>query len=347
MVDIYVNDIEKALKSESYFSALALSLALPDICGEAEYPKEGTGKRYIEWYDKYVSPEMNCEQDEIAPYLSGEVVYNLRNTFLHTGSAIIKSTKIKNERNQVDQFLLILGDDKGLLGQSISMYVYTSIAELRQLAVNVTWLCKTICEQALSYYKQNKDKFSITISAVHKKHLEKMNRESDGSEFQYEKHLIDAINKKLERTGSNDRIVGFIADSIHENISTSYDESKQNLSEQGNIIFNNNGICIIKSEQICTKNKQTEPDKREEQISSFFDQNFKEEKYKQKKEDIIRAIKDSKTKQQVNLALMKIFPSEETGVIYKRIKPLIKDLPGDAQSIGKQEGKKTPPDTKK
>lgn len=336
MVDIYVNDIETALKNESYFSALALSLALPDICGEAEYPKEGIGKRYIEWYDKYVSPEMNCEQDEIAPYLSGEVVYTIRNEFLHTGSAIIKSTKIKNERNQVDQFLLILGDDKGLLGQSISMYVYSSIAELRLLSVNVTWLCKTICEQALSYYKQNKDKFSFTISAVDKKLPEKINRESDGSEFQYENSLINAINKKLERTGSNDRIVEFIPDTISEDISTSYDGSKQNLSEQGNIIFNNNGICIIKTEHIST----------EAQISSFFDQNFEEKKYKQKKEDIIRAIKDSTTKQQINQALMKIFPSEETGVIYKRIKPLIEDLPGDAQSIGKQEGEKTSSDTK-
>ena len=60
-----------------------------------------------------------------------------------------------------------------------------------------------------------------------------------------------------------------------------------------------------------------------------------------------RAIKKSATKQQINQALLKVFPSEETGVIYKRIKPLIKDLPGDAQSIGKQDGKKTQADTKK
>ncbi len=38
MVELYVNDIANALKNKSYFSALAMSLALPDICGTAEYP---------------------------------------------------------------------------------------------------------------------------------------------------------------------------------------------------------------------------------------------------------------------------------------------------------------------
>ena len=54
MVDLYVNDITNALKNGCYFSALAMTLALPDICGAAEYPDEtSVGKRYIEWYDKF------------------------------------------------------------------------------------------------------------------------------------------------------------------------------------------------------------------------------------------------------------------------------------------------------
>ena len=55
MVEIYVNDIVNALKNKSYFSALAMSLALPDICGAAEYPNEtSTAKRYMGWYNKYL-----------------------------------------------------------------------------------------------------------------------------------------------------------------------------------------------------------------------------------------------------------------------------------------------------
>ena len=76
--------------------------------------------------------------------------------------------------------------------------------------------------------------------------------------------------------------------------------------------------------------KETKPDKREAQIRSFFGQHFKEKKYKQKKEIIIQTVLNSKTKQQVNNALMKSFGSKETGEIYKRLSPLLAllSLPG-------------------
>ena len=107
MVELYVNDIENALKNKSYFSALAMSLALPDICGTAEYPNEtSTAKRYIEWHNKYLGKYMSDDRGN--PYLCGEIVYNLRNTFLHTGSPNIDSNKVKDEANQLDRFILIL-----------------------------------------------------------------------------------------------------------------------------------------------------------------------------------------------------------------------------------------------
>ena len=60
MVELYVNDIANALKNKSYFSALAMSLALPDICGTAEYPNEtSTAKRYIKWHNKYLGKYMS------------------------------------------------------------------------------------------------------------------------------------------------------------------------------------------------------------------------------------------------------------------------------------------------
>lgn len=45
MIDIYVKDIKVSLENKAYFSALALALALPDICGSAEYPNESVAKR--------------------------------------------------------------------------------------------------------------------------------------------------------------------------------------------------------------------------------------------------------------------------------------------------------------
>ncbi len=74
--------------------------------------------------------------------------------------------------------------------------------------------------------------------------------------------------------------------------------------------------------------KKQKSDKREEQVRSFIDQHFQEKKYKKKKEFIIQAILRSKTKQKVNNSLMENFSSEDTGVIYKRISPLIASLGG-------------------
>ena len=53
MIDVYVKDIMNALKKRSYFSALALALALPDMCGAVEYPNESVSERYIKWYQEH------------------------------------------------------------------------------------------------------------------------------------------------------------------------------------------------------------------------------------------------------------------------------------------------------
>ena len=84
MIDIYVNDLHHALKNRCYFSALALALALPDICGAAEFSDDTpVAKRYIGWYDKYVYPLTGDKKEDDCATLTGELVYNLRNTFLH------------------------------------------------------------------------------------------------------------------------------------------------------------------------------------------------------------------------------------------------------------------------
>lgn len=83
MIPNYVDDIRRSLKNKCYFSALSLALTMPDICGMAEFPNKQVGERYVEWYDKYIGDYMAYGKDDLGgnnPWLSGEVVYNLRNT---------------------------------------------------------------------------------------------------------------------------------------------------------------------------------------------------------------------------------------------------------------------------
>jgi len=97
MIDRLIEEINKALEYELYFSALSLALTLPDICGKVEYPNKGSTSRYQLWYDEYIGQYENTtfyEKDinkdldssineelmktQNMPYLSGEVVYNFR-----------------------------------------------------------------------------------------------------------------------------------------------------------------------------------------------------------------------------------------------------------------------------
>lgn len=344
MVELYVNDIVNALKNKSYFSALAMSLALPDICGTAEYPNEtSTAKRYIEWYNKYLGEYMSDDRGN--PYLSGEIVYNLRNTFLHTGSPNIDSNKVKEEANQLDRFILILGDGTKIL--SATSFIDTPIVKLRTMMVDVTYLCKTICDCSLWYYKNNTNKFHFDFSIDTQDHFL-----SGEGKLPSGDPIIKALNQKLEQSGDTRRFQESqdhtMADDITGGLNYifSNEELKQKYLNGEEItlvrgmpptdtpVITSNTEPTVKKESAPKKKtaspskKKTKPDKREAQVRSFFGQHFKEKKYKQKKEIIIQAILKSKTKQQVNNALMKSFASEETGVIYKRLSPLLASLPG-------------------
>ncbi len=124
-------------------------------------------------------------------------------------------------------------------------------------------------------------------------------------------------NKKLKQKYLNGEKISLVRDSANIDFPAPQSQSSPAANKQP--------TPKMKS---TAQKKKSKPDKRESQIRSFFGQNFKEKKYKQKKEMIIQAVLVSKTKQQVNNTLMKSFSSKDTGVIYKRLSPLLTSLPG-------------------
>ena len=153
-----IEDVNNALKAECYFSALTLALTFPDICGKAEYPDKKVGKRYIDWFEEYVGKyeQCPCEQcrDMPMPYLSGEVVYNLRNFLLHQGTP----NKINNSHNKIDNFELVLESEKpfNIYGDSGSYN-----GEVKSYRVNARRLCLILCSVTRAYYEDNRDKFNF------------------------------------------------------------------------------------------------------------------------------------------------------------------------------------------
>ena len=166
-----IEDINRALDNNTYFAALSLALTLPDICGKAKYPDAGNGRRYIDWFDEYIGQYEQCLCDHCketqSPYLSGEVVYNLRNSLLHQGTPNINSEKIKNEANRVDEFVLVIEKknefdiyaDASCVEESFFNGESTGVR--RKYRVNVRRLCLILTLSAKNYYLRHKDQFDF------------------------------------------------------------------------------------------------------------------------------------------------------------------------------------------
>lgn len=172
MIYRIIKEIESSLTNDNFLAALGLALTLPDICGKAEYPNEGrTSVRYKDWYNEYVGkyerpPDIYSNDDpsrvvnDDMPYMSGEIVYSLRNCFLHQGTPSIDKDKIHEPRCQVTHFTLTIASAMNG-GSSSVMHNCFMDAERRTLEINIVNLCCKLCLVAKSYYNDNKEKFNF------------------------------------------------------------------------------------------------------------------------------------------------------------------------------------------
>ncbi len=181
MVPIIIDEINKCLENDMCIAALYMALTLPDICGKAEYPEANSGKRYIQWFDKYLgeSEMPPIDLDDNMPYISGEVLYSLRNCLLHQGTPTVSNEKINSERNHTSRFTLFLEDKNkfDIYGDYSSGSFYINKPDQTMnttYSASIRRICLILSRVAQSYYEDNKDKFSfINISFVDRRN-EKM-----------------------------------------------------------------------------------------------------------------------------------------------------------------------------
>lgn len=162
MIKQLVDDINKSLSCEAYLSALSLALMLPDVCGKAEYPNlKNVGDRYKRWYDEFVG-KYETYNGRTTPFLSGEVVYSLRNSYLHQATPNIDKDKIKENQNKIDEFILqIQPKNQFDIYSDTSAVMNSGVSDKRIYYVNVRRLCFIISQTALGYYKENASKFDF------------------------------------------------------------------------------------------------------------------------------------------------------------------------------------------
>ncbi len=168
MIDRIIEEIFVCLNSNCFLAALSTALTLPDICGKAEYGDIQTTKRYIKWFDKYIGDfENSSSQNADMPYLSGKIVYDLRNNALHAGTF-----SINGEKQDIQNFeLLVQEPNRAILsGSSAQIATYYDgdnvVRKERTLCINITDLILKLCVVAKSYYNENKDKFKFITSSI-------------------------------------------------------------------------------------------------------------------------------------------------------------------------------------
>jgi hypothetical protein len=92
-----IDAIDESLKTKNWYSALVLSLILPDICGKLEEPTKNSSIRYTEWFGKYLG-------NKYQGFLTGNDCYALRCSFIHEGSSDIEQQK---KQEILDKFVFI------------------------------------------------------------------------------------------------------------------------------------------------------------------------------------------------------------------------------------------------
>lgn len=175
MIERIVAEIRTCIEKECYLAALTMALTLPDICGKAEYPdhedkKDKTRKRYVQWFDTYIGQyykKYGISKKEGVPdlpYPSGELVYQLRNSVLHSGMVDINAKRIKEERNKVTKFQLVIPNKKKWYDVGSGAVITRSPwgEELsREYSISIPFLCEILCNIAEEYYNANKRKFDF------------------------------------------------------------------------------------------------------------------------------------------------------------------------------------------
>ena len=84
---------------------------------------------------------------------------------MHEGNPNINKNRIKNERNKIDKFILLIQKknefDIYLDSSSVITINEDYTKSIREYKVNIRRLCLIICSTVKGYYNENKNKFDF------------------------------------------------------------------------------------------------------------------------------------------------------------------------------------------
>ncbi len=144
----FINSVKQSLENKNWYSALIVTLTLPDIAGKVDYPGEVSGRtRYRSWFNQYLLAdftikvpaalqpedwkEMLMQEVEI---LSGDDCYALRCSFLHEGSDDING---QSAQDVLERFVFTEPNEK-------NNFNHRNLINGNTLSLNVKLFCEEI-----------------------------------------------------------------------------------------------------------------------------------------------------------------------------------------------------------
>ncbi len=130
-----LSDLRTAVRAEAWHSALALALALPDICGFVEEPNSGSCARYAAWFDRELRQRYTRIHDGVAQtFLNGHDCYALRCAFLHQGDFDVTDQRA---RQALESFRFVVPRP--------GLTVHNNLSG-RALQLQVSIFCEDVCQ---------------------------------------------------------------------------------------------------------------------------------------------------------------------------------------------------------
>ena len=145
-----------ALRDGNWYSALALALTLPDICGRLESPSQRSQARYEAWWNSWVEPAYATSSGGL---LGGGDAYALRCAVLHEGRDDILAQKA---REAIERFIFVAptSDDdpdynlvNGVLVLRVDVFCLSVCAGVDEWSANVRATRGAVANRSLKLMK--------------------------------------------------------------------------------------------------------------------------------------------------------------------------------------------------
>jgi hypothetical protein len=133
----FVGAIRDSVASGNWYSALALALTMPDICGRIDTPGAASQARYVPWFNRYIKPRYEFATGASLvnhTFLSGEDCYALRCAYLHQGEFDLAGQRA---RQALEKFVFVEPPGGG------SVMHCNQRGKLLQLQVDI--FCEHVC----------------------------------------------------------------------------------------------------------------------------------------------------------------------------------------------------------